>query len=1041
MCVRRQIKLAIFLPCWIVLGAPITRAQVDPSMLQALRWRSIGPDRGGRVTSVAGLPKDRLTYYMGATGGGVWKTVDGGIHWTPISDRYFKTGSVGSIAVAQSDPNIVYAGMGEACLRANISHGDGVYKSMDAGQTWTNVGLRDSSQIGKVWVDPQNADLVYVAAIGHPYGPNQERGVFRSADGGKTWEKILYVNEKTGAADLAVDPRNSKVMYASTWQVLRQPWDIYEFGPGSGIYKTTDGGDTWKQLKEGLPKSEMGKIGISVSPADPNRIYATIGGDDGGIYRSDDAGKTWKLMNGSFEMHARQYYYGHIFADPLQLDTVYTFTSKDFHKSTDGGKTWKTIQTPHGDYHDLWIDPHDSLRMVNGNDGGATVSFDGGRSWSPEINQATAQFYTVRTDNDFPYHVYGAQQDNTTVAIGSQPAGARGSAPNFTEVGGGESGYVVPDPKDSNIIYAGAYWGLLTRFDRRTGNARNITVWPDLPGGRTGVETKYRFQWTFPIAISSADPGAIYVGGNVVFKSTDQGQSWQPISADLTRNDKQKESGGRLEDIYCTVFTIAPSSIDKNVIWAGTDDGLIHVTRDGGHSWTNVTPQIQPWTRINVIEASPHDAATAYAAVNRYQMDDFRPYIYRTHDYGKTWALIVDGVATDTFVRTVREDPVRKGVLFAGTEAGVYLSQDDGNHWQSLQLNLPAVPVTDLTIHDGDLIASTQGRAFWILDDIISLEQGLASDSTASPRLYKPRDAHRDRTGRGFAGGGVAPPGVIVDYSLPNTPVQLVRIEFQESTGKTIKTFSSSARRAATSEGRGGRAQSGGSSPIVTTAAGMNRFVWDMRYPDADGIEGGTFFLGGSLRGPLAIPGQYKVKLTVDGQSASESFEIKKDPVIATTPDDYRKQLELLLATRDKLSAADDAINQIHHVQHQIEAVPSKFSANRALNEAARKLNESLSATLHQLYEPRFTGFDDQTLIYPLKLNNRLAALANYVQGDYPPTKQDSEVFAELSRELEDALAALKETLNVDLQRFNEELKAMGSPEVTAHTSPPANPD
>jgi photosystem II stability/assembly factor-like uncharacterized protein len=1032
----RMASLMVAFPTLLLLAAAMARGQSDPTLFQALQWRSIGPDRGGRVTAVAGLPRDRWTYYLGATGGGVWKTVNGGITWTPVSDRFFKTGSVGAIAVAESDPNIVYVGMGEACLRSNISHGDGVYKSVDAGRTWTNVGLQDTSQIGRIWVDPRNADTVYVAAIGHPYGPKEERGVFRSRDGGKTWEKTLYVNDKTGAADLAVDPRDTRVIYATTWQVLRRPWDIYEFGPGSGIYKSMDGGDTWVRLQDGLPKSEMGKIGISVSAVKPDRIYATIGGDDGGVYRSDDSGKTWKLVNGSFEMHARQYYYAHIFADPLQPDTVYTFSSKDFYKSVDAGKTWGRIQTPHGDYHDLWIDPHDNLRMVNGNDGGATVTFDGGKSWSAETNQATGQFYTVRTDNDFPYHVYGAQQDNTTVAISSQPSAGRGTGPNFIDVGGGESGYVVPDPKDSATVYAGAFWGLLTRFDRRTTSIRNITVWPDLPGGRTAAELKYRFQWTFPIAISPANPAAVYVGGNVVFKSVDQGQSWQPISPDLTRNDKGKENGGRLEDVYCTVFTIAPSPIDKDVIWAGSDDGLIHITRDGGKSWTDVTPpQIQPWTRINVMEASPHDAATAYAAVNRYQMDDFHPYIYRTHDYGRTWTLAVTGIPADTFVRTVRQDFVRASLLFAGTETGVYVSFDDGDHWQSLQLNLPVVPVTDLTIHDSDLIASTQGRAFWILDDVGSLQQGAAS-SDSEVRLYKPRDAYRDRNSRAFGETRAAPTSVIVDYSLDRVLAQPVILEFQDAAGKTIQTFSSTTQSLPVNAGRG---RPSGRSLSITGLSGMNRFIWDMRYPDAHEVEGGTFFLGGSLRGPQAVPGQYRAKLTVGTQSLTQNFAIKKDPASVANDDDYRKQLELLLAVRDKLSAADDAINQIRQLQRQMEVVVQTPESSRAVKSAELTLNDSLNDVLHRLYEPRFTGFDDQTLIYPLKLNNRLAALANSIQGDYRPTQQEVEVFTDLSAELDDALSILKRTLRVDLPALNDQLRASGLPEIDAHRRASSN--
>ncbi|MGH9727244.1 MAG: VPS10 domain-containing protein [Candidatus Acidiferrales bacterium] len=1021
---RRRFLTFLAVALLVLAGARILGAQETLDLGQALRWRSIGPDRGGRVTAVAGLVNDRFTYYMGATGGGVWKTVNAGITWSPISDRFFKTGSVGSIAVSESNPNIIYVGMGEACLRSNISHGDGVYKSTDGGKTWRNIGLRDTSQIGKVLIDPRNPDLVYVAAIGHPYGPNEERGVFRSEDGGQTWKKILFVNDKTGAADLVADPRDPRIMYASTWQVLRMPWDIDEVGPGSGIYKTTDGGDTWTRLVDGLPKTDMGKIGLTASPMDSRRVWATIGGDDGGIYRSDDAGKTWQLLNGSFEMHSRQYYYGHIFADPQQLDTVYTFSSKDFYKSTDGGKTWGRIQTPHGDYHDLWIDPHDDQRMVNGNDGGATVTFDGGKSWSSENNQPTAQFYTVRTDNSFPYRIYGAQQDNTTVSISSDAsAGGRGagpgaaSGPAFEQVGGGESGYVVPDLQDSNIIYAGAYWGLLTRFDRRTGIARNITVWPDYPGGRTGSQQKYRFQWTFPIAETPVDPGVIYAGGNVVFKSTDQGASWQPISTDLTRNDKIRENGGRLEDVYCTVFTIAASPVDKNTIWAGSDDGLIHVTRNGGKTWSNVTPEgIQPWTRINIIEASSHDPSTAYAAVNRYQMDDFRPYIYRTHDYGKTWKLIVNGIPSGTFVRTVRQDPARPELLFAGTETGVYVSFDEGGQWRSLQLNLPVVPVTDLTVKNSDLIASTQGRAFWILDNISPLEETTSDEMSSKMRLFKPRAAYRTGRGGRFGGGGVGlySGSVIVDYDLPQASEQPVTLEFQDVDGKTIRKFTSGGQR----RGRG--------QAVLTNEQGLNRFAWDMRYPDARGVEGRTFLLGGSLRGPQAAPGEYKVKLTVGDQSTTQAFEIKKDPRVATTTEQYKEQLTLTLEARDKLSAADDAINQISEIQGQVNAASQKAGSNAAITGAARTLDERLDAVLHRLYEPRFTGFDDQTLIYPLQLNNRLAAMQNYLGGDYGPTTQDIAVLNELSGELSEQLADLTRVLNTDLPAFNAKLKAAG---------------
>jgi len=1038
---KGKLSLSVLIILFVIISTPAAvSGQVNPQPYQALRWRSIGPDRGGRVTAVAGVLNDRLVYYMGATGGGVWKTVNAGVTWTPISDRYFKTGSVGSIAVADSDPNIIYVGMGEACLRANISHGDGVYKSTDAGRSWQNVGLHDSSQIGRVLIDSHDPSLVYVAAIGHPYGANDERGIFRTKDGGKTWQKILFINNKTGAADIVADPNHTSTMYATTWQVLRTPWDIYEFGPGSGIYKTTNGGDTWVQLKSGLPKTDMGKIGVAVSPVDSNRIWATIGGEDGGIYRSDDAGETWQLLNGSFEMHSRQYYYGHIFADPKERDTVYTFVAKDFYKSIDGGKTWGKIQTPHGDYHDLWIDPKDNQRMVNGNDGGATITFDGGKSWTSEMNQPTAQFYTVRADSDFPYHIYGAQQDNTTVSISSQAVssaasrGGLGGPADFTEVGGGESGYVVPDPQDPNIIYAGAFWGLLTRYDRRSGSTRNITVWPDMPGGRTGAEMKYRFQWTFPIAISAADPKAVYVGGNVVFKSTDQGQSWKQISPDLTRNDKKREGGGRLEDIYDTVFTIAPSPVEKNTIWAGSDDGLIHLTRDGGTTWSDVTPSgVQPWTRINVIEASPRDPGTAYVAANRYQVDDFHPYLYRTHDYGKTWSLAVTGIPVDTFVRTVRQDPVRSELLYAGTETGVYVSFDDGNQWQSLQQNLPVVPITDLALKNGDLIASTQGRSFWVLDNITPLEQITADVSNSQLHVFAPRAAYRGGRGRSFGSRGTLD-GVIVDYALKEAPSQPVTIDFLEANGNVIKSFSSAAKEGSSSRGMGtrGSVARGGNENVVRTELGLNRFVWDMRYPNAEGLDGGTFFLGGSLRGPEAAPGNYKVRITVGDQTQAQAFEIKKDPRVSTTDEDYRKQLAFLLAARDKLSQADDAINKIHHIQQQLGAALQNAKVEKSLIESGHKLNTALTDEVDQLYQPQFTGFDDQTLIFPLKLNNRLASLQTYGQGDYAPTDQDLSVLSELSAELEKTLDKLKKTMDVDLPDLNNKLKAAGLPEVTA---------
>jgi photosystem II stability/assembly factor-like uncharacterized protein len=1012
-----------FLSLVLLLCACAVHAQVNPDQFKALKWRGIGPYRGGRSTAVAGDANNRLVFYMGATGGGVWKTTDGGISWRSVSDGIFKTGSVGAIAVSMSDSNTIYVGMGEACLRANISHGDGVYKSTDGGKTWNNVGLRDTSQIGKLRIDPRNPDVAYVAAVGHPYGPNEERGVFRTRDGGKSWQKVLYVNDKTGAVDIAMDPRDPLTLYATTWQVLRTPWDITSIGPGGGIYKTTDGGDTWTQLKAGLPKGDKGKIGIIVSPVNSKRVWATVEAEpDGGIYRSDDAGATWTLMNGSFDVRSRQYYYGHIFADPSEADTVYTFSSKHFLKSTDGGKTYTHVNTPHGDYHDLWIDPKDRLRMIDGDDGGGDVSFDGGSSWSSENNQPTAQFYTVSTDNAFPYHVYGAQQDNSTVGIASRTSGPGIDVPDWFEVGGGESGYVEADPEDPNIVYAGAFWGLLTRYDHRNGSVRNISAWPDLPGGRLASQLKYRFQWTYPIAVSTAEPGAVYIGSNILLKSTDRGQSWKEVSPDLTRDNKDRENG-RLEDVYSTIFTIALSPLDKNVIWTGSDDGLIHLTQDGGKTWADVTPPaVQPWTRINIIEASPHDAQTAYVAANRYQTDDFKPYIYRTHDSGKTWTLVSSGIAEDAFVRAVRQDRIRKDLLYAATETGVYVSFDDGDKWQSLQLNLPVVPVTDLTVKDNDVVISTQGRSFWILDDISPLQQLTAEVAASKVYLFRPRPAYRTSGGGGegeISAGNLGqnpPSSLIVYYSLAEASAQPVSLEFEDANGAAIESFSSDAK------------PKDDDGAVVTAAAGLNRFVWDMRYPDGRGVDGKTYFLGGTLTGPRVVPASYKVKLTAGGQTFTQDFEIKKDPRLTTTDAEYAKQFQMSLAVRDKVSELDDAVNRINRILKQLESASQSANADKAIRDAASNLTEELIAVRQKLIEPRFTGFDDQTLIFPLQLNNRLASLQGYLEGDHAPTDQDAAVFQQLSSDLGQAFSKLKQILETDVPPFNSRLKSRGLP-------------
>ena len=978
-------RLVVRVLAIVALAHPLL-AQPRGGLADALQWRSIGPYRGGRVTAVGGVATQPLTYYMGATGGGVWKTDDAGVTWRNVSDPFFKTGSVGAVSVSEANPDVVYAGMGEACLRGNLSSGDGVYKSTDAGKTWTHVGLPDSSQIGRIRIHPTNADLVYVAAVGHPYGPNAERGVFRTTNGGTTWQKVLFVNDRTGAADIAMDPSNPQVLFATTWEVLRTPWGITSTGPGSGLYKSTDGGDTWSRLTSGLPASTLGKIGVTVSPANPQRVWATVEADDkGGIYRSDDGGRTWQLLNDGFNMTSRQYYYGHIFADPLDANTVYTFCAKYFYKSVDGGRTYNEVQTPHGDYHDLWIDPKDSRRMVNGSDGGAAVTFNGGRTWSSLDNQPTAQFYAVATDNGAPYRIYGSQQDNSTVSIASRTSGAGITESDWHPVAGGESGYVAPTASNPPVVFGGSYFGLMTRYDERTGETRNVTIWPDYNGGRTAADMKYRFQWTYPILVSPHDGAMVYAAAQVVFRSGNSGQSWEAISPDLTRNDKAKQNGGRLEEYYSTIFTLAESPREKGVIWAGSDDGLVHVTRNGGRDWRNVTPPaVQPFTRVNIIEASPHDPGTAYVAANRYQLDDARPYLYKTTDFGRSWQPIVAGLPERSFVRTVREDPTRKDLLFAGTESGVHYSLDGGIRWQPLQLNMPVVPITDLAIKNDDLIASTQGRAFWVLDDITPLRALV--DTSSAVRLLPPRDAVRSRrAGFGRAGAGVGqnpPAGAVITYTLQIA--QPVTLEFLDAQGALIKQASSGDRNG------------------PSAAAGVHRFAWDLRYADATGIEEGTFLAGGNLRGPLAPPGMYQVRLTAGGQVQTQALRIVSDPRSQAATADLQKQFELLRAIRDKVSSVHTAVNDIQVLRARLPDTGTEV----------KELRAALDAVSKELVERRFTGFDDQMLAFDLKLNNRMAALQNYVaQGDYAPTDQQQAVFKELSAAIDATLskyAALK---------------------------------
>ena len=1066
----------------------------DNDPLKPLQWRLIGPFRGGRVTAVSGVASQPLVYYFGGTGGGVWKTTDGGINWEPITDgSVFGTGSVGAIGLSDSDPNTIYVGMGESPIRGNVSHGDGVYKSIDAGKTWKRVGLEDTRQISRVRVNPKNPDIVYVAAQGHVWAPNEQRGIFRSKDGGKTWQKILYRSDKAGASDLILDPTNANILYAAFWEAYRKPWTLESGGAGSGIFKSVDGGDTWTEITRnpGMPKGTIGIVGITASPAAPDRLWAIVEAEDGGVFRSENGGKTWTKVNEERRLRQRAWYYSRIYADPKNADTVYVLNT-GFYKSNDAGKTFNSISVPHGDNHDLWLAPDDSNRMINSNDGGANVSFNGGKSWT-EQDQATAQFYRVALDNDFPYNLYGAQQDNSTVRIASRTVDSGISRQDWYDVGGGESGWIAPSPKDSQIVYAGSYGGLITRYDHHTGQLRDVSPYPNNPMGAGADVLKYRFQWNFPILFSPHDPNTLYAAGNVLFRSLNEGQSWEIISPDLTRNDKTKQgsSGGPITkdntsiEYYDTIFTVMESPVQKGVIWTGSDDGLVQLTLDGGKKWANVTPpkSIMPeWIQINSIEASPNDPATAYVAATMYKWDDYQPYLYKTSDYGRTWKKITKGIPSTTFTRVIREDPNKRGLLYAGTETGLYVSFDDGGNWQPMQFNLPVVPITDLAVHqrEQDLVAATQGRSFWIFDDLPLLHSMMDAGGTNAvkdTRLFHPEAAYRMQGGGGnplppTATIGKNPPnGAVIYYSLKAKPASDVVLEFLDSSGKSIQKFTAKAPRAQPSPAAAaspsaqpsaspvpGAAQvttppeepqapsgeesdsfsRGPGQPRVTTDVGLNRFVWNLRYADATRFPG-MILWGGDLRGPRVVPGSYQVRLTVDGKTMTETLEVKPDPRLTTTPADYAKQLEFGLKIRDKVTETHNAIIQIRDVRKQVDDLLKRVAGQpgfKVINDSASALKKNLTAVEESLYQTKNQSSQDP-LNFPIRLNDKLASLTGVLSSaDTAPTEQTYAVYEELVVQVDAQLARLDQIMKTDVPAFNQLVRDQNIPAVTV--KPPA---
>ena len=1079
---------------------PVLAQTVDTALFGSLVWRSLGPLRGGRSVAGAGSMARPNEYYMGTTGGGVFKTVDGGDTWLPVSDRYFG-GTIGAIAVSESNPDIVYVGGGEFPIRGNVSHGDGVYKTTDAGRTWTYMGLVETRQISKIRIHPRNPDIVYVAALGPVFGPSPSRGVFKSTDGGRTWNKILFRNDTTGAIDLSMDASNPEVLYAGLWTAYRKPWQLVSGGSGSGIFKTVDGGRNWRELTRnpGLPAGTIGNIGISVSPANPRRVYAIVEADSGGVFRSDDGGDTWARQSAERNLRQRAWYYSRIYADPQDENTVYA-SNVSFMRSRDGGRTWQGIQAPHGDSHDLWIAGNNNQRMIESNDGGSNISTNGGRTWTDQ-DYATAQFYHVTTTNHFPYRVCGAQQDNSTACMPSRAVfGA--DLRDFYDAGGGESGYIAVKPDNPDIIFAGSYGGHLTRKDTRTGLERNVNAWPLNPMGHDAKDARYRFQWTFPIVFSPHDPNTLYIGSSVVFKTTDEGGSWTAISPDLTRHDPATlgSSGGPITkdqtsvEYYATVFTIAESPVEKGVIWAGSDDGLVHVTRDGGANWTNVTPRGMPeWMRVSIIEASSHARGTAYLAGNRYQSNDYAPYLYKTTDYGQSWTRITNGIAVSEFTRVIREDPVRAGLLYAGTERGVWVSFDDGANWQRLQRNLPPVPVHDLAVKAGDLVAGTHGRAFWILDDLSVLRQQAAGLAEKDVHLFKPRDAYRTTFGGfGFGGGGGGggggagapaglPPltgwdGAVVQYWVKRSG-QRVSIEFLDARGQVIRSFSSeldqmaradSARRATERAGREAAARRLSDSlaamgvmpgairadttdptppfagwrytppPRVNARAGMNRFTWNLRSLDAMGFTGMIFWAGG-LTGPVVPPGTYTVRLTVGDKTESQTFQVLRDPRANATQADLDAQYAFLVQVRDKTTEANNAVRTIRNVKAQLAAqrqsAAGRPGGGAALDRLARAFESDLSLVEEEIYQVRNRSGQDP-LNYPIKLNNQIAALSGVAGStEAKPTAQSGEVYRVLSEQLDRQLARLTELLGARLDAVNAEVARLGLERIVPATT------
>jgi photosystem II stability/assembly factor-like uncharacterized protein/uncharacterized protein YaiE (UPF0345 family) len=1028
-----------------------TTGSVDAKLIGGLKWRNIGPYRAGRSLAVAGHSDHPLTYYFGATGGGVWKTTDGGHSWACVSDSVFQSSSVGAITVAPSDPNIVYVGMGEAEIRSNISYGDGVYKSTDAGKTWRHAGLKMADAIGNIEVHPQNANLLYVAALGNPFAPNPDRGVFRSTDGGTSWKKILFKNDSTGAASVRLDPNNPSIVYATLWQAYRNGYSMSSGGKGCGLYKSTDGGETWQCLNEkpGMPRGLLGKIGIGVAATNSNRLYALIENAKGGLYRSDDAGEHWNLINDDKNLWQRPWYYSLLGVSPHNDNDLIVLNVNAL-RSRDGGKTFSRVPVHHGDTHDVWFSPKNPLNFAIADDGGGEVTFDGGRTFSP-ITIPTAQFYHVSLDDDFPYNVYGAQQDNSSIRIASRTDGYSIGANAWYPAAGGEAGYIAADPKNPKITYGGEYDGFMSKHDARTNQTFAISVYPEGAIGAPASVKKYRFQWTYPILFSPHDPSTLYATSNHVHRTTDGGHSWEDISPDLTRHDPRTigETGGPITkdmtgaEIYATVYTFAEAPTEKGIFWAGSDDGLLHVSRDAGKNWQNVslpTSQLGEFALMSLIHPSEHTAGKAYLAANRYMSGDRKPYLFKTTDYGRTWTNIANGLPDDEYCRVVRDDPDQPGLLFAGTERGIYVSFNDGANWQKLNNNLPITPIRDLQIHkrEKDLVVATHGRSFWIMDDITPLRE-LARQaasgvvSARKPVLFAPRHAYRMEGGNGGGYRGVmnegenAENGVLVRYFLPEKPAKELRLIFLTTKGDTIISYSDR------KDKKGKpltvskefyedvKLKRPGTAPAQP---GLNQFVWDMRYPDAVAVEGLNVMWSGDGIGAKAVPGRYRVRMLLgDSLVAEQPIEIRKDPRLTVSDADYAEQFAFIQQCNAKLSEAHRGINQLRAVRSAISGYMGTMKDSTLIKKfqtVTKPMLTDIDALEATLMQPKAKAPQD-VLAHPIRLNDKLAGLASMMaNADGKPTKAAHVVYADLARQIDAALARLKDITGKQVPAFNQ---------------------